>query len=168
MMYTGRRNTGEPRLQRDGVTFEGAVDAVASAACGDVQKMFGQHLRLGPKIPSCLRIEDQNGCGGVLSKLIWTGVVLRSQSLKSPARQFPIYSVGATPSPLAAMQAFVLADVDAFGDLAGPNGEAALGKTWAKADYPFAWLRACPDLRFACCQRHQPMVDARCHSGIVL
>ena len=167
-MYTGRRDIREPRLQCDGVTFQGAVDAVTSAAGRDVQKMFGQHLRLGPKIPGCLRIEDQNGGGGVLSELIWTGVVLRSQSLKSPARQFPIYGVGATPAPLAAMQAFVLADVDAFGDLAGPNGEAALGKTWAKADYPFAWLRACSDLRFACCQRHQPMIDARCHPGIVL
>jgi len=57
-MYTGRRNIGEPRLQCDDVTFQGAVDAVTSAAGRDVQKMFGQHLRLGPKIPGCLRIED--------------------------------------------------------------------------------------------------------------
>lgn len=168
MMNTGRRNAGQPRLKRDGVTLLNTANPVASSSRSDVQEVFGQHLRRTAKIPSSLCIEDQNRGAGVFSEFIWTGVVVRSQSPKSPVRQFPIYGVGAPPASLEAMHAFVLADVYDFADLASPNDETARGRTWAKAHYPFAHLRTGSDLGFACCQRHQPMIDARCHPGIVL
>lgn len=168
MMNTGRRNAGQPRLKRDGVTLLNTANPVASSSRGDVQEVFGQHLRLTAKIPSSLCIEDQNRGASVFSEFIWTGVVLRSQPLKSPIRLLPIYGVGAPPVSLEAMQTFVLADVDDFADLSRPNDKAARGRTWAKTHDPFAHLRAGSDLRLACCQRHQPMIDARCHPGIVL
>ncbi len=167
-MYARRRNAGQPRMKRCGIAFPHSVHTVTSPTRREMHQVFGHHLRLLAEVPCRLRIKYQNRRGGVLSELVRSGMVVWSQALKSAVWQFPIDCVGTSPAPLAAMQAFILAHAGIRSNLASPNDEAARGWTWAEAHHPFAGLRACPDLWLACCQRHQPMINAWGHSTIVL
>ncbi len=168
IVHARRCNASQPRLQRVSINFVGTVHTVASAARREMHEISGHHLWLAAEVPSCLGIENQNGRAGVFSEFIRSGMVMRPQTLKSATGQFPIYCVRTSSAPLAAMQTFIFAYVDTFGDPSGPYHEAARSRTWTEAHDPFAWLGACSDFWFACCQRHHPIIDAWGHPAIVL